>query len=54
MEQIKNILHAIQRGETVHPAEMALAQAEVAYMEKLLHTLNRGATTQKQAVEAHN
>ncbi len=52
MEQIKNVLAAIQRGAAIHPAELAQAQAELAQIEKLFHPVDDNATKQEESVQA--
>ncbi|MDR3409908.1 MAG: hypothetical protein P4L87_03020 [Formivibrio sp.] len=54
MEQIKNVLAAIQRGAAVHPAELAQAQAELAHIEQLLHLVGQKSISQQGAAETND
>lgn len=53
MEQIKNIIAAVQRGTAIHPAELAQAQAELAQMEKLFHTVAHYTAKHEESAEAN-
>lgn len=53
MEQIKNVLAAIQRGAAIHPAELAQAQAELAQIEKAAHAADHYPIKQEESAEAN-
>ncbi|MBS1157332.1 MAG: hypothetical protein H6R07_3256 [Proteobacteria bacterium] len=53
MEQIKNILAAVQRGTPIHPTELAQAQAELARAEKLFQKVARYTAKHEESAEAN-
>lgn len=52
MEQIKNVLAAIQRGIAIHPAELAQAQAELIQIERIVHESDHAPRRKDESPEA--
>lgn len=46
MDQIKNVLAAVQQGAAIHPSVLAQAMAELAKIEEILDTVDHPACTQ--------